>query len=57
MLVWDLEAKTTTQLANLLASYIRRGFEVVQIVYSFESEKPYKAFLVNKKNLMFQMKV
>jgi hypothetical protein len=51
MLVWDLEASSTRELANLMASYLRRGFEIAQIVYSFEDKKPYKAFLINKKEL------
>jgi hypothetical protein len=53
MLVWDLEASTPRDLANQIASYIRRGFEVAQIVYSTKENdrKPYKAFLFNKAQL------
>ena len=48
MLVWSLEANTEKELANQLASYIRRNFEVIQIVYSTDGKRPYKAFLLNK---------
>jgi len=51
MIVWSISAKDNKELSNKLASYIRRGFDVVQIVYGINNENdnsPYKAFLVNK---------
>jgi len=52
MLIYDLQAKSSRALANLVASYIRRGFEVMQIVTNKESDKnTYTAFMVNKRFL------
>jgi len=51
MIVWSISAKDNKELSNKLASYIRRGFDVVQIVYGINNENdnsPYKAFLINK---------
>ena len=51
MLVWSIEVSDSRELANQLASYLRRGFELMQIVYTFENKKPYKAFLLNKNQI------
>jgi len=52
MLIYDLQAKSSRELANLVASYIRRGYEVLQIVTNKESDKyNYTAFMVNKRFL------
>jgi len=51
MLVWSIEVSNSNELANQLASYLRRGFELMQILYAFEDKKPYKAFLLNKNQI------
>jgi len=52
MLIYDIQAKTSRELANHIASYIRRGYEVLQIVTNKESDKEtFTAFLVNKRFL------
>jgi len=51
-LLYDIEASSSSELSNKIASYIRRGFEVSQIVVNpLDEKRPYKAFLLNKKIL------
>jgi hypothetical protein len=47
MYVWAISSSSEKDLANQIASYLRRGYKVVQIIYSdIIDKKPYKAFLL-----------
>ena len=50
-LMYSIEASSHKDLSNKLASYIRRGYDVAQILINNSDDKPYKAFLINKKIL------
>ena len=52
MYVWTISSSSERDPANRIASYIRRVFKVIQIIYSDKSHKrPYKAFLLYSNNL------
>ena len=45
MYVKSLTAKSEFELANMLAAYIRRNFEVLDIVFKVNDNRPFVAFI------------
>jgi len=51
MIVWAIDAKSEMDLANRIASYLRRGYKIGQIIFAFGERNPYKAFLIKPDNI------
>jgi len=58
MIVWSISADNENELRNRMASFLRRGFKIIQLLYTDSNDiKPYKAFFYDDNYVKYKNQV